>query len=78
MNYLSFIVSGFFWKVFTKIKADYIFTFEVSPMTQALLGVWYSKKRKVPHYLYVQDLWPENLEAVAGIHDKTIVHLVEK
>lgn len=78
MNYLSFIVSGFFWKVFTKIKADYIFTFEVSPMTQALLGVWYSKKRKIPHYLYVQDLWPENLEAVAGIHNKTIVHLVEK
>ena len=78
MNYLSFIVSGFFWKVFTKIKADYIFTFEVSPMTQALLGVWYSKKRKVPHYLYVQDLWPENLEAVAGMHNKTIVHLVEK
>lgn len=78
MNYLSFIVSGFFWKVFTKIKADYIFTFEVSPMTQALLGVWYSQKRKVPHYLYVQDLWPENLEAVAGIHNKTIVHLVEK
>ena len=50
LNYLSFVVSGFFWKMFTKIKADYVFIFEVSPMTQALPGVWYAKKRKIPCY----------------------------
>ena len=61
LNYLSFVISGFFWKLFTKIEADYVFIFEVSPMTQALPGVWYAKKRKIPCYLYVQDLWPENV-----------------
>ena len=61
LNYFSFVISGFFWKCFTKLKADVVFTFEVSPMTQALIGVWYSKKHKIPNYLYVQDLWPENV-----------------
>jgi len=73
LNYLSFVVSGFFWKLFTKIKADYVFIFEVSPMTQALPGVWYAKKRKIPCYLYVQDLWPENIEIITGIKNKKII-----
>lgn len=73
MNYFSFVVSGFFWALTTNIKADYVFTFEVSPMTQALIGVWYAKRRKIPHYLYVQDLWPENVEIVTGIHSPLVL-----
>jgi glycosyltransferase involved in cell wall biosynthesis len=42
-------------------------------MTQALIGVWYSKRRKIPHYLYVQDLWPENVEIVTGIHSPLVL-----
>lgn len=76
LNYLSFVISGFFWKVFTEIKADYVFIFEVSPMTQALPGVWYAKKRKTPCFLYVTDLWPENVEIAAGIKNKTILNLI--
>ncbi|MBZ4663245.1 MAG: glycosyl transferase group 1 [Caloramator sp.] len=78
LNYLSFVVSGFFWKVFTRIKADYVFIFEVSPMTQALPGVWYAKKRKIPCYLYVQDLWPENVEIITGITNKYIIGSIGK
>ena len=73
LNYFSFVVSGFFWSHFTSIKADYVFTFEVSPMTQALLGVWFARRRKIPNYLYVQDLWPENVEIVTGIHSKAVL-----
>ena len=76
LNYLSFVVSGFLWKVLTKIKADYVFIFEVSPMTQALPGVWYAKKREIPCYLYVTDLWPENVEIVAGITNKKILNAI--
>lgn len=78
LNYLSFVVSGFIWKLFTRIKADYVFTFEVSPMTQALIGVWYAKKRHIPHYLYVQDLWPENVEIVTGIHSPAIIKPIDR
>lgn len=73
LNYLSFVISGFFWKSFTRVRADLVFTFEVSPMTQALIGVWYAKKHKIPNYLYVQDLWPENVETVLGIKRKWIL-----
>ena len=78
LNYFSFVFSGFFWKLFTKVKADKVFIFEVSPMTQALVGVWYAKRRKIPCYIYVQDLWPENVEIVTGIHNKHIIGAVDK
>lgn len=77
-NYLSFVVSAFFWVRFTKLRADYVFTSEVSPMTQALLGVWYAKKHRIPNYLYVQDLWPENVETVTGISHPLVIKPIEK
>lgn len=77
-NYLSFTASGFVENLFTTIKADYVFTFEVSPMTQALIGCWYAKKHHVPHYLYVQDLWPENVETVTGIRNPLIIKPIDK
>lgn len=77
-NYLSFAASGFFWKCFTSLKADLVFTFEGSPMTQALIGVWYSKRRKIPNYLYVQDLWPENVEMITGIHSPLVIDPISR
>ena len=78
LNYFSFVVAGFFWKLFTKVKADKVFIFEVSPMTQALVGVWYAKKRKIPCCIYVQDLWPENVEAVMGLKNRQIIAGIDK
>ena len=78
LNYLSFIISGFFWSKFTKLDVDYVFNFETSPITQSLLGVWYSKRKKKPYYLYIQDLWPENVESVAGVKNKFILNLIGK
>ncbi len=78
LNYLSFVVSGFFWKCFTRLKADIVFTFEVSPMTQALIGVWFAKRRKIPHYIYVQDLWPENVQMITGISSPVIITPINK
>ncbi|MEI3279794.1 MAG: NAD-dependent epimerase/dehydratase family protein [Eubacterium ramulus] len=77
-NYSSFVVSGFVKNLLSNIKADYVFTFEVSPMTQALIGCWYAKKHHVPHYLYVQDLWPENVITVTGISNPAIIKPIDK
>lgn len=76
LNYLSFVVSGFFWQLFSKIESDLVFIFEVSPMSQALPGVWFAKKKKIPCFLYVQDLWPENVEMVAGVRNKTVLRMI--
>lgn len=78
LNYLSFVVSGFIWNMITRIEADYVFIFGVSPITQALPGVWFSKKRKIPCYLYVQDLWPDNVEIIAGIKNKCVISSISK
>ena len=80
-NYLSFIVSGHKWvrsREAADLKVDLVFTVEVSPMTQALIGVWYSKRYNVPSFLYVQDLWPENVETVTGIHNKLIIGPIDR
>lgn len=77
-NYASFVVSGFVKNLLSNIKADLVFTFEVSPMTQALIGCWYAKKHHVPHYLYVQDLWPENVVTVTGISNPAIIKPIDK
>lgn len=78
LNYLSFVVSGFFWNLFTNMEADKVFIFEVSPMTQALVGVWFAKRKKIPCYIYVQDLWPENIEIVAGINNRKIISIIDR
>ena len=77
-NYLSFVLSGWWWKMITDVHADLVFTFEVSPMTQALIGVWYAKKHHIPHFLYVQDLWPENVETVAGIKNRAVIYPIDR
>lgn len=77
-NYLSFVEEGRKWLRKTKVKADMVYTFEVSPMTQALIGVWYAKKYRIPHYLYVTDLWPENVEYITGIHHPAMVYPIQK
>ena len=79
-NYLSFVISGWKWvksKEAASLHADLVFTFEVSPMTQALIGVWYAKKYRIPHFLYIQDLWPENVELVTGIHHPLLIRPID-
>lgn len=78
INYISFVISGFFWKYFTRIKTDLVYIFEVSPMTQALPGVWFAKRNKLPCFLYVTDLWPENVQYLTGLNNKVLLSLLEK
>ncbi|AMB94510.1 glycosyltransferase family 4 protein [Aerococcus sanguinicola] len=77
-NYVSFVMSGYYFAKTTKLKPDVIFTYEVSPMTQALIGPCLAKRLKIKSLLYVLDLWPENLEVAAGIKHPAIINNVKK
>ena len=80
-NYFSFVRSGKRWvksEEAANLHADLVFTFEVSPMTQAKIGVWYSQLYNVPSFLYVQDLWPENVEIVTGIHNRLVIGPIDR
>ena len=78
INYLSFVVSGFVWSKFTKQQADVVFINEVSPMTQALPGIWYAKRKQIPVFLYVQDLWPENIEATIKRPSGRMIRIIDR
>lgn len=78
LNYLSFVLTAGIWSRFTGLRADKVFIFEVSPMTQALPGVWYAKRRRIPCFLYVQDLWPDNVEMVTGIHNRHVLGSLDR
>jgi len=78
LNYISFVMSGFVWARFTTMKADVVFVNEVSPMTQALPGIWFGQRRKIPVLLYVQDLWPENIEATIGSKRKRFLRGIDQ
>lgn len=77
LNYISFVISGILWGLFTSIKADYVFMNETSPIFQALPGVFYAKKNKIPGYIYVQDLWPDTLEALTNFDHPLIIKFVD-
>lgn len=78
LNYLSFMISGVIAGKLKRIKADIVFSFEVSPMTQVMAGISFAKRLKVPHYLYVQDLWPENVVTVTGISSPFVIKPIQK
>ncbi|WP_405376377.1 glycosyltransferase family 4 protein [Pseudobutyrivibrio sp.] len=78
LNYFSFPFFGFWWQMFSKIKADEVFMFETSPMNQCMVGVRFAKRHKIPCYLYVQDLWPENVEMITGIHSPIVIKPIER
>src|SRR5690625_837905 len=78
MNYASFPFSGFLWNIFNEVNADVVFIYEASPMTQALPGVWYAQKHNIPCFLYVTDLWPENVEVVGNISNQFVLDQIGK
>lgn len=78
LNYFSFPFFGFWWQLFSKIKADEVFMFETSPMNQCMVGVRFARRHKIPCYLYVQDLWPENVEMITGIHSPIVIKPIER
>ena len=73
----SFAASGFFWNLTTRQEADLVFSFETSPMNQVLVGCRYAKKHRVPHILYAQDLWPENVITVTGLKNRFIISRID-
>lgn len=78
VNYVSFVVSGVVASLAKDVDADVVFSFEVSPMTQVLVGTSFAKRLGIPHFLYVQDLWPENVKTVTGISNPAIIEPIDK
>ncbi|NWD80778.1 glycosyltransferase WbuB, partial [Pseudomonas reactans] len=69
LNYLSFILSGYFFApwVLRGRKYDVVFVYAPSPLLQALPAVFVSFAKRAPLVVWVQDIWPETLLATGFI-----------
>lgn len=80
LNYISYAFSASFIGAFKirKRAFDVIFVFEPSPITVGLPAVFLKKIKKVPIVFWVQDLWPETLEAVGIVKSKKALSFIGK
>jgi|694.fasta_scaffold26806_2 colanic acid biosynthesis glycosyl transferase WcaI len=63
LNYISYLLSAVLFGYFLlrKKKYDLILTFASSPITVALVGIFFSKIKNSKHVIWVLDLWPDVL-----------------
>ena len=65
LNYLSFALNASIIAplMLRKEKYDVIFVYANSPITKTIPAITLGKIKKIPVVLWVQDLWPQSLEA---------------
>ncbi len=76
LNYISFVIFGFFKLFLIKEKFDKIFVYAPSPITVGYLGIAASYIFRTNPYLWVHDLWPESVKDAGGINNKFLLYLV--
>lgn len=78
LNYLSFIISGFFWGpwVLRGKKFDAIFVYQPSPITVGLPAILLGKIKHAPVILWVLDLWPDTLRALNVVRSPLFLNLI--
>ena len=78
LNYLTFALSASCLGAFKlrKQEIDVIFVFEPSPITVGLPAAFIRRLKKVPMAFWVQDLWPESLQAVGFIRSPLLLGII--
>ena len=80
LNYLSFIVTATVmgsWML-RGTRPDAILVYATSPLLQALPALFIGRLKAVPVTIYVQDLWPESLEATGNVRNRLVLGLVDQ
>lgn len=74
-NYLSFVLSSALIGPFVLRgqKFDLIFVCGMSPFTQSVSAIWLGRLKKAKVVIWVQDLWPESLEATGFVKNKAVL-----
>lgn len=80
LNYLSFVFSASFqglWKLRGR-QFDIIFANQLSPVTIGIPAAVMRFFKRAPLVLWVQDLWPESLQATGVVRSRTMLWVVGK
>lgn len=77
-NYLSFVLSASVlapW-LLRKQHFDVVFVYAPSPIIQAVPAVWLAFLKRAKLVTWVQDLWPQSLEATGFVRNRRVLDLV--
>ncbi len=78
VNYLSFVLSASFlgpW-LLRKQNFDVIFVYATSPVIQVIPAVWLAFIKRAKLITWVQDLWPQSLEATGFVGNRHLLAMV--
>ena len=77
-NYLSFVFSGirYFPRLLKKHDFDVILVFAPSPITAAIPAVLLKYRKRAHLAIWIQDLWPESLDATGFIRNRLLLAMV--
>lgn len=78
VNYLSFVLSASVlgpW-LLRKQHFDVVFVYAPSPIIQAIPAAWLAFIKDAKLVTWVQDLWPESLEATGFVRNRRVLALV--
>lgn len=79
-NYLSFLFAACLlgpW-LLRRRRFDAIFVYGTSPILQAIAGIVLKFLKRAKLVVWVQDLWPQSLEAAGFVHDRRLLSAVER
>jgi glycosyltransferase involved in cell wall biosynthesis len=77
-NYLSFALSASLLGPFVAGRADRIVVFQPSPITVGLPAIVLKYLKRAPIFFWVQDIWPETLEATGAIRRPRALAVVRR
>lgn len=78
VNYLCFVLSAGVlgpW-LLRKQRFDVVFVFATSPIIQAIPAVWIAFIKRAKLVTWVQDLWPQSLEATGFVRNRRVLATV--
>ena len=78
LNYLSFIASACTvgpW-LLRREGIDVVFVYATSPLLQAIAALWIGRLRGARVITWVQDLWPDSLEATGYVRNPRLLSVV--
>lgn len=78
LNCITYVTEGNKWVRKCKERFDAVYVFGLSPVTVGLPAIKYKKKFGTPVFFNVQDLWPESVEEVLGIHNKLVIGVINR
>lgn len=78
LNYLSFILSAIVFApwLLRRLSFDLIFVYAPSPIIQVLPAVWLAYIKRAKLVTWVQDLWPQSLEATGFVRNRRLLAMV--